>query len=132
MSGTARSTSMISTTRPFVAGSRSAATTIRTRSQEHFTQVVWRGYQENGVRPQHMFDSVRKHRQALWACEYDPPGNFNANQPGAQPERTEAAAGLATRVLNAGSATQTTTAIISDVDLYDIPGGVGKVIGVLS
>jgi hypothetical protein len=34
-------------------------------------------------------------------------------------------------VLGTGPAAQKTTSIISDVDLYDVPGGVGKVIGVL-
>lgn len=96
----------------------------------HFTQVVWRDTKRMGCARNTC--SLGGNTGTLWACEYDPPGNFNANQSGVLNQNVpRPLQGLATRVLNAGPATQTTTAIISDVDLYDIPGGVGKVIGVL-
>lgn len=96
----------------------------------HFTQVVWRGSTRLGCARNTC--SLGGNTGTLWACEYDPPGNFNADQPGVLDQNVpRPMQGLSTRVLVAGPPAQTTTAIISDVDLYDVPGGAGKVIGVL-
>ena len=97
----------------------------------HFTQVVWRDSTKLGCARNTC--SLGGNTGTLWACEYDPPGNFNADQPGVLDRNVpRPLQGLAaTRVLGTGPAAQKTTAIISDVDLYDVPGGVGKVIGVL-
>jgi hypothetical protein len=97
----------------------------------HFTQVVWRESTKLGCARNTC--SLGGNTGTLWACEYDPPGNFNVDQPGVLDRNVpKPLQGLAaTRVLETGSGPQKTTAIISDVDLYDIPGGVGKVIGVL-
>lgn len=96
----------------------------------HFTQVVWRDSTRLGCARNTC--SQGGNTGTLWACEYDPPGNFNATQPGVLDRNVpRPIQGLTTRVLGTGPTAQKTTAIISDVDLYDIPGGVGKVIGVL-
>lgn len=98
----------------------------------HFTQVVWADSARLGCAKNTC--SLGGNTGPLWACEYSPPGNFNANQPGVLARnvprpRQGLVAGhtlAATGVLS-----QRTTAIISDVDLYDVPGGVGRVMGIL-
>lgn len=97
----------------------------------HFTQVVWRGSSNLGCAQNTC--SLGGNSGTLWACEYDPPGNFNADQPGVLdqnvPKPLQGFAHAAN--LPESGAPQSTTAIISDVDLYDIPGGAGRVIGIL-
>ncbi|PWK58048.1 CAP domain-containing protein [Aminobacter sp. AP02] len=97
----------------------------------HFTQVVWRATTKIGCAKNTC--SQNGNEGTLWACEYDPPGNFNAGEPGVLNQNVpKAIQGLAPMMAAERSASrQTTTAIISDVDLYDIPGGVGNVIGIL-
>jgi hypothetical protein len=93
----------------------------------HFTQVVWRGSSKLGCAQNTC--SLGRNSGTLWACEYDPAGNdlgasLDQNVPPLQ--------GFAHAAnIPESSAPQRTTAIISDVDLYDIPGGVGRVIGIL-
>ena len=98
----------------------------------HFTQVVWRGSSKLGCARNTC--SLGGNSGTLWACEYDPPGNFNADQPAVLnqnvPKPLQGFAHAA-HVPESSYAPQKTTAIISDVDLYDIPGGVGRVIGIL-
>lgn len=68
----------------------------------------------------------------LWACEYDPPGNFNVNQPGELAKnvpRPTNGTGYHARII-AASLPQPTT-VINDVDLYDQPGGKGRKISIL-
>ncbi|MFZ3180588.1 MAG: CAP domain-containing protein, partial [Methylocystis silviterrae] len=99
----------------------------------HFTQVVWRESTKLGC-ARNTCD-LGGNSGTLWACEYDPPGNFNASQPGVLDRNVpRPAQGFASR--HGASArhditSQNITAIISDVDLYDVPGGNGRIIGVL-
>jgi len=92
----------------------------------HFTQVVWKSSQRLGCAKNTC--PLGGNSATLWACEYDPAGNnpatLSENVP--RPIGTLAAA-AALRF----PPPQTKTAIISDVDLYDVPGGVGRVIGIL-
>jgi Cysteine-rich secretory protein family len=100
------------------------------RVNGHFTQVVWKATKFLGCAKNTC--TLGGVSGTLWACEYDPPGNFNADQPGVlsenvpRPIKTLAATHAATR-----NPVQKTTNIISDVDLYDQPGGRGKKIGIL-
>ncbi|UPJ44139.1 hypothetical protein IVB40_08875 [Bradyrhizobium sp. 40] len=101
----------------------------------HFTQVVWKDSAKLGCAKKTC--SLGGNEGTLWACEYDPPGNFNVKKPGVLqnevPRKVQGfVAGHSPGGFGAiGVPRQTTTAIISDVDLYDVPGGVGRVIGVL-
>jgi hypothetical protein len=104
----------------------------------HFTQVVWRGSSKLGCAQNTCTlgpkpPATQQLTGTLWACEYDPQGNFNADLPGVLdqnvPKPLQGFAHAAN--IPESSAPQRTTAIISDVDLYNIPGGTGKVIGIL-
>jgi hypothetical protein len=102
----------------------------------HFTQVVWRDSGRLGCAKNTCSlsgDATDENAGPLWACEYAPPGNFNADQPGVlQSQVPRPIHGLvATPGGSSPPPRQTATAIISDVDLYDIPGGVGHVMGIL-
>ena len=46
----------------------------------HFTQVVWRDSAKLGCAKNTC--SLGGNSGPLWACEYAPPGNFNAGNPG--------------------------------------------------
>ncbi|WP_162918636.1 CAP domain-containing protein [Taklimakanibacter deserti] len=102
----------------------------------HFTQVIWRNTTRLGCAQNRCKlggdDGIEG---TLWACEYDPPGNFNAGQAGVLeqnvPRPLQGFAGHSAGAAESNDSPQRTTAIISDVDLYDIPGGVGNVIGIL-
>ena len=101
----------------------------------HFTQVVWKDTKRLGCAKN--VCPLGGNSATLWACEYDPPGNFNVDQPGVLqnevPRKVQGfVAGPAPIGIGAPSVSpQKTTAIISDVDLYDVPGGTGRVIGML-
>jgi hypothetical protein len=98
----------------------------------HFTQVIWRDSTRLGCAQKTC--SLGGNMGTLWACEYDPPGNFNADQPGVLNHNVpKPIQGFAAHIATGdhGFSPQRRTAIISDVDLYDVPGGVGRVIGVL-
>jgi hypothetical protein len=99
----------------------------------HFTQIVWRGSSKLGCAQNRC--SLGGNTGTLWACEYDPPGNFNADRPGVLeqnvPRPIQGFAGHSSSGSESDVSSQQTTAIISDVDLYDVPGGVGRVIGIL-
>ena len=96
----------------------------------HFTQVVWKATTKLGCAQNTCSISGTQH--VLWACEYDPPGNFNVNQPGVLAANVPKPViqGLRARIM-AANATQRPTTVMSDVDLYDVPGGNGKKIGIL-
>jgi hypothetical protein len=97
----------------------------------HFTQLIWRATTKLGCAKNTC--SQNGNQGTLWACEYDPAGNANASTPGVLAQNVpKAVQGFAsTMAVERRAARQTTTAIISDVDLYDVPGGVGNVIGIL-
>jgi len=95
----------------------------------HFTQVVWRDSAKLGCAKNTC--SLSGNSGPLWACEYAPPGNFNAGNPGVLQHEVPRLQGLVANPAPASIPRQTATAIISDVDLYDVPGGVGRVIGML-
>ena len=95
----------------------------------HFTQVVWRDSAKLGCAKNTC--SLGGNSGPLWACEYAPPGNFNAGNPGVLQHEVPRLQGLVANPAPASIPRQTATAIISDVDLYDVPGGVGRVIGML-
>ena len=95
----------------------------------HFTQVVWRGSSKLGCAQNTC--SFGRNSGTLWACEYDPPGNDPAVLEQNVPPPLQGFAGLVGHAPESSDSSQKRTAIISDVDLYDIPGGVGRVIGVL-
>jgi hypothetical protein len=97
----------------------------------HFTQVVWRDSTKLGCAQNTC--QLGGNAGTLWACEYDPPGNFNADQPGVLERNVpKPIQGFAGHSASPGGFTpQNRTAIISDVDLYDVPGGDGRIIGVL-
>lgn len=97
----------------------------------HFTQVIWRATTKLGCAKNTC--SQGQTQGTLWACEYDPTGNFNAAEPGVLAQNVpKPIQGLAPMMaLGRSTSPQTNTSIISDVDLYDIPGGVGRVIGIL-
>ncbi len=92
----------------------------------HFTQVVWKSTQQLGCAKNTC--ALGPNEGTLWACEYYPAGNtageFKENVP-------KPIQGLVAAPDLHFPPLQKTTAIISDVDLYDIPGGVGRVIGIL-
>jgi hypothetical protein len=94
----------------------------------HFTQVVWKATTRLGCAKNKC--SIDGTSHDLWACEYDPPGNFNANQPGVlsqnvpRPIKTFRSRRHVTSI-------QRVTTVMSDVDFYDQPGGSGKKISVL-
>lgn len=92
----------------------------------HFTQVVWKSTTSVGCAKNTC--PIGGNAGTLWACEYDPPGNDPSKLAENVPKPMQMlVAGTSFRSLPP----QTTTAIISDVDLYDVPGGVGRVIGIL-
>jgi uncharacterized protein YkwD len=96
----------------------------------HFTQVVWKSTQRLGCAKNTC--PLGGNSATLWACEYDPAGNIT----GEFKENVPKPLGGDMHMLAAPAPLrfpprQTTTAIISDVDLYDVPGGVGRVIGIL-
>ena len=93
----------------------------------HFTQVVWKATTTLGCAQNTC--SLGVNSGTLWACEYDPAGNDPGLLVQNVPKPSQGFAQAAN--IPESSAPQKTTAIISDVDLYDIPGGVGKVIGIL-
>jgi cysteine-rich secretory family protein len=53
----------------------------RTKEVRHFTQVVWRDTKEIGCAVGLCTKPGEPTRQ-LWVCQYGPPGNFNAQNPG--------------------------------------------------
>ncbi len=97
----------------------------------HFTQVVWKATKSVGCAKNTC--SLGGQSGTLWACEYDPPGNFNADQPGVLNENVpKPIKGFAHfRAAGAKPPVQKSTVIISDVDLYDQPGGRGRKTGIL-
>ncbi|NYH99947.1 CAP domain-containing protein [Cupriavidus plantarum] len=97
----------------------------------HFTQMIWKATTRLGCARNTC--ALGTTQGTLWACEYDPPGNFNAAQPGVLSQNVpRALQGFAPMMIGERSAARPiTTVIISDVDLYDVPGGVGRVIGML-
>jgi hypothetical protein len=101
------------------------------RVNGHFTQVVWKATKSLGCAKNTC--SLGGQSGTLWACEYDPPGNFNADKPGVLSDNVpRPIQGFAhSRAVAAKPPAQKSTKIISDVDLYDQPGGSGKKIGIL-
>jgi len=97
----------------------------------HFTQVVWKATKSLGCAKNTC--SLNGQAGTLWACEYDPPGNFNADKPGVLSENVpRPIKGFAHfRAAKAKPPAQKSTKVISDVDLYDQPGGSGNKIGIL-
>jgi hypothetical protein len=99
----------------------------------HFAQVVWRKSTKLG-RARNTC-GLGGNSGTLGACEYDPPGNFNASKPGVlDPNVPRPAQGFAGR--HAASArhditAQKITAIISNLDLYEVRGGNRRIIGML-
>jgi hypothetical protein len=102
----------------------------------HFTQVVWKASKSLGcAKNTCKLDPADPNSPSwtLWACEYDPAGNFNADKPGVLSENVpRPIKGFAHfRAARAKPPVQTSTVIISDVDLYDQPGGSGRKTGIL-
>lgn len=94
----------------------------------HFTQVVWKSSKLIGCAKNTC--PLGGNSATLWACEYDPAGNDTSklSENVLRPMQTMSLPGAAPLRFPPA---QKTTAIISDVDLYDVPGGVGKVIGIM-
>jgi hypothetical protein len=96
----------------------------------HFTQIVWKATKSVGCAKNTC--SLGGVSGTLWACEYDPPGNFNADKPGVLSENVpRPIKGFAHFRAATKPPVQKSTTIVSDVDLYDQPGGRGKKIGIL-
>jgi hypothetical protein len=94
----------------------------------HFTQVVWKATVKLGCAKNTC--TLGGQPYTLWACEYDPAGNFN--QPGALSANVPPPIqGLARFHAVRPPAQPVQTTVISDVDLYDQPGGRGRKTGIL-
>jgi hypothetical protein len=97
----------------------------------HFTQLVWKATKSVGCAKNTC--SLGGQSGTLWACEFDPQGNFNAGNPGVLSDNVpRPIQGFAHfRAAAAKPPAQKSTKVISDVDLYDQPGGKGKKTGIL-
>jgi carboxymethylenebutenolidase len=89
-----------------------------------FTQVVWKATKFFGCAKNTC--TLGGQSGTLWACEYDPPGN----DPNALKENVPKPINPSTHGASKPPVRKSTV-IISDVDLYDQPGGSGKKTGIL-
>jgi uncharacterized protein YkwD len=92
----------------FTAGDQDSTKEVR-----HFTQVVWRDSKELGCAVANCGG------QSLWVCQYSPPGNFNAQNPGV----LEANVPRPRTVKKIGKLRGTIVEVVADTTIYRGPNG---------